>query len=106
MKNINLNNCTKEDLQKSVSYALDNARYNLYVVLEDSHTANPTIVFTSDRDEKCNAFGEINAGYYGKLDNDEVLSALIEFEGNEEYITEVEPFVDKLFSYIEREYNR
>lgn len=105
---INLRTCTKEQVRNRIEYMVNNARYNLYIFLENTYIEEPTILFQSC--DGPSSFGQIIAGYYGKNENDEYESALIQFEYDENgvfynsFITSVEKFTDYLFGYIEEKY--
>lgn len=101
---INLKKCSKKELENSINYMLKNASHNLYILLEDEYTENPTIIYTSDRNKQYNAFAEINAGYYGKDENDNYINELMEFEGHEQNIVTVSDFVNSLYDFIVKEY--
>lgn len=95
MSNINLKNCTKESLKKSIVAMENKAKTNTYILLEDIYTNNPSILYTTDYKRKSNAFGEINKNMNC------IISYLEDKEGSEE---KRETFIDNLYDYIVKEY--
>jgi len=101
-ENINLFNCSKDDIRRYIKFLLRTISHDVYVGLKDKYTDNAWFWTSTNEDMKHKSFFEINSGIYSykELRENESFPELYVPDDGGQHKVNLDDLVESLYSYI------